>query len=174
MIVRAVLWLCAPECDVETIAGDLYEEFNKHQRGRWWRTMQAIRSAGPLLSMRWRSGELPVAILTAMLAVAIPLRIADVFWALIHSLVPLKADTSWATPVWLSNLAIACIGALVGARIVGRHTARVFALLSIGGVAFSMFAVVGRAPLWYVAALSILIPAAALIAGETRRLGGKA
>ncbi len=94
MIVRAVLWLCAPECDVETIAGDLDEECSMHRRGSWWRTIQAIRSAGPLLAMRWRSGELPVALLTAMLAVAIPLRIADVFWALIHSLVPLKADTA--------------------------------------------------------------------------------
>ena len=171
MIVRAVLWLCAPESDAETIAGDLFEEMR--ERGRWWRMQQALRSAGPLLVMRWRSGELRLALLASILAVAAPLRIADAFWAFVHSQVPLKADTTWPAPVWISNLVIGCVGAWIAARSLGRFTARAFAFISIAGAGFSILAGIGRAPAWYVAALSILVPAAALLPGESRRLGGQ-
>ena len=173
MIVRAVLWFCATESDAETIAGDLHEESVALRRTRWWLVRQTIRSAIPLLMMRWRSGELPSASLAAILAVTVPLRIADAFWAFIHSLVPLKADISWPAPIWIANLVLVCGCASITARGLGRETGRAFALISIATAALAISTGIGRAPLWYFAAVLILIPAAALLAGESRRFGGQ-
>ena len=166
MIVRAVLWLCAPESDAETIAGDLFEEFGALHRSRYWLIRQSLQSVIPLLIMRWRSGELSAVLLAAIIAVAIPPRIADLFWAFIHSQIPLKADTSWSASVWVCNLVVASAGVTIAARSLGRRAARIFSLLSIAAALFAFSIGVGCAPAWVLAALPILILAAALWAAE--------
>jgi hypothetical protein len=61
---RAILWLCAPKSERETIIGDLVEEFRElganGQRPaarQFWFLRQAVAYAGPLLVLKWQRGK---------------------------------------------------------------------------------------------------------------------
>lgn len=151
-IARSALWLCAPAEDAEAIFGDLEEECACFRRSNRWLLSQALRSAAPLLLTRWRRGELAGLIAASIVAILIPLRLADALWAFVRSQVPLKTDLSWPAWMWIVNLAIA----LVGAAILGRGARSMRAAVSmaiLGAACGGLSAMMTRAqvPAWYVA-----------------------
>jgi len=163
---RAALWLCVPASEAEAIAGDLAEEYFGDRLPRLvnrWYLSQAVRSAIPLLVTRWRRGELAGVLLGALVAILVPLRLADVLWAFVHSQIPLKAGLRCAPAFWLANLAIEICGAgilsynlAVGPRSV--RSAAMLSILALGCAGVSVVVARGHAPAWYVEALLIAVP----------------
>ncbi len=191
---RAALWLCVPASEAEAIAGDLAEEYFGDRlprlgfrRARHWYNSQALRSAVPLLMTRWRRGELAGLLLAAIVAILVPLRLADVLWAFIYSQIPLKASLRWAAAMWIVNLLIAISGAAILSYHLGHNlanhlamyqrtvrSAAMLAILTLACAVISVMVARGHAPAWYVEALLIAVPAVcfarhALLAVTTQR-----
>lgn len=166
-IAKFLLWLCAPADHADAILGDLIEECRG--AGGWFLS-QTIRSAVPLLVLRWRRGELAGMLATALCAILVPLRLADGLWSFVHSQVPRKTDLNWSIGFWFVDLAIAICGAWV-LRLAAREmrTATIQAILGFACAAVSIVMSAGRVPAWYAIALLIAVPAACLIPTPKQR-----
>jgi hypothetical protein len=111
---RAILRLCLPASERESIPGDLEEEFALRGRGaRKWYLRQAVLSAAPALAMRWRRGEMQelLALLIAIFVMPVVLMLAGGRFVLSH--VPLKADALPALfyiPAGLGLTAVCLLG----------------------------------------------------------------
>ena len=87
------------------VLGDLEEEFRERGDGRAWYWRQVFGSVMPMLKMRVRSEELPVAVLTG----AVPLVVMDQLWRVVYSMVPLKDGTDRAAGYFVANLVVLAI-----------------------------------------------------------------
>lgn len=175
-----LLWLVLPEGDSESITGDLEEEFEliarnagMHQARRWFRS-QVLRSVPAMLRMRWRSGELPAALLIALALTALPLLGIDRLWEFVLSQIPLKADATQPSNIFVAKLGCAAIFGLAAGYVAvglgGRRTAAVVALLS--GAASGCVGLAGSlpAPVWYaVTQIAVVMGATAAPASIRRR-----
>ena len=112
---RAILWLCLPESERESIPGDLEEEFALRGAGagRWY-LRQAVLSAVPALAMRWRRGEIQerIALVLAVFMLPSVLVLAGGRFVLSH--VPLKADALPAAFYMPAGLALSAVCLLGG------------------------------------------------------------
>lgn len=179
---RAVLWLCLPSSERESVPGDLHEEFQAIAReqgtagARRWFLRQAMASALPLLSQRWRQGEMPRLLLIALAGFALPLRVLDLAWTFILSQVPLKADSIRSLDELL--IGFLCAG---GLALLAGYMAALFqpsdevrgaacaALLIMGAAWLCVLLSPGRLPWWFETAVVALAPQAALAGGVLRR-----
>jgi hypothetical protein len=110
---RALLWLFLPEREMESIPGDLQEEFTRmvHSsaglaRARRWHLRQVIASLGPMLSMDIRCGEAVILPLLVFFAFVMPIWVLDALRTFVLSSVPLKADSIPSTQFLAAVLAI--------------------------------------------------------------------
>ncbi|MBC7926795.1 MAG: hypothetical protein H7039_14165 [Bryobacteraceae bacterium] len=131
----------------DEITGDLLEESALHSRRWLW--SQALRSCGWAIALSWRRGEIGAALLTSSGGVLLPLLAVDLFWAWIHSQVPLRAGLD--RPWWMlaCNLAIAA----AGCAYFRREWTVVFMPLAALTVCLLNLA---EYPLWYAVALVVL------------------
>lgn len=135
------------------IMGDLIEEYNlRREEGRItaarWMAWQVLRSLPPL----WQP-----ALTAAFFGLTVPLVLLDWFWALIHSLVPLRAGLERHPAMLALNVATCFAGAFVITRLQGRP-----GLPAMGAVALALFVSVGQAPPAY----SLFLLSAPLLAAR--------
>ena len=120
---RAILWLCLPESERESIPGDLLEEFAR--RGgdaRRWYVRQAILSAMPGLCIRWRRGEIQERIPLALMLFVSPFAIVLGGGRFVLSQVPLKAEllrVSFYIPVGLGISAFCVLAGWLSQKCLG-------------------------------------------------------
>jgi len=135
------------------VLGDLIEEYNlRRTDGRIaaarWMTWQVLRSLPPL----WQP-----ALSAAFFFLTLPLVLLDWFWALIHSLVPLRAGLERHPAMLAVNVATCFAGAFLITRVQGRP-----GLLALGAVALALLVSVGQAPPAY----SLFLLSAPLLAAR--------
>ena len=122
------------------VMGDLLEEYTmRREDGRIgaarWITWQVLRS----LPQLWQP-----ALTASFFGITVPLVLLDWFWALVHSLVPLRAGLERAPFMLAINIAACLAGAFVITR--ARRTGSVSAILA---VALALLVSVGRVPAVY-------------------------
>lgn len=178
-IARALLWLCLPASERQTIPGDLDEEFSLvilPARGpaaahRWY-LEQVLHSIAPLLAMRLRHADFTRALLAALLTLAAPLVATHALRSFVLSQVPLKTDSTPSTLYLTSLLASVFMTLTVGGSILAALTPR-RELRAASSLAFSSSFVAlliflldpARYPLWAHVTIQFLAPAAALLGG---------
>lgn len=99
VLCRALLWLCVPQREAESLTGDLEEEFRllatttgmKHAN-RWY-ARQVICSLPCMLAVWIRRGELTRTLLMASFAFVLPVRLIDALHSYTLSQIPLKEDS---------------------------------------------------------------------------------
>lgn len=112
---RAVLWVCLPASERESIPGDLIEEFTtRGSDARRWYMRQAVRSAIPALGIRWRRGELQERLALLLILIFLPFAILFGGGRFVLSHVPRKAA---AVPL-LSYVAVS-LGVSAACTLVG-------------------------------------------------------
>ncbi len=120
---RAILWLCLPESERESIPGDLEEEFAQREGdARRWYLRQAVLSAAPALAMRWRRGEVQERIALALVVFVLPFALVLAGGRFVLSHIPLKADelpASFYIPVSLGITAICLLAGWIAQKRLG-------------------------------------------------------
>ena len=104
VVARVILALAAGP-SAAFVLGDLEEEFQEQTGGRAWYWQQVFGSLVPMLKMRVRSQELPVAVLTG----AVPLVLLDQLWRVVYSMIPLKDGTDRAAGYFIANLVVLAV-----------------------------------------------------------------
>ena len=122
------------------VMGDLMEEYNlRRSDGRAgaarWIAWQVLRSLPPL----WQP-----AVTAAFFGLTVPLVLLDWLWALVHSLVPLRAGLERHPAMLAINVATCLVGAVVIARVQGRQS-----IAAMFAVALALVVSVGHAPAAY-------------------------
>jgi len=178
IIARALLLAVAGEACAECVAGDLEEEFlqvcqaRDRAAGARWYAWQVVRSVGPLLVLRMRSGELRETMLAALLGVAVPMLLLDRLWCFVYSQIPLKDGTDRAPEFLAVNVLSVCLGAaIVGCTRKSSQAVASTALATAAAAGFAMWASAGAAPALYAALVLLVAPASSLIAFVRRRSG---
>lgn len=178
---RAILWLCAPKSERETIIGDLVEEFRElganGQRAaarQFWFLRQAVASAGPLLVLKWQREKIAHSILAVtagyfVLAILV-MALNIVFYAL-WGMPANGPSTRYMTASLVSGFLFVVVGGYVTARIARRRELRSAYQLVAFCFLTSIFSAVtsfGKQPLWYQIALMVVGPSGAVIGGLLR------
>ncbi len=178
---RAVLRLCAPKSDRETILGDLVEEFHElEMQGQplvtrqIWFLRQAITSAGSLLVMKWRREKMWRSILAVgagYFTLAVLIMAVDISFYVLAGKPANGPSARYMTFSLISGFFFVMLGGYVTARIARGRERRItyqFAafcfLMSIMSAASSF----GQEPLWYQIALAVTGPSGAAIGGLLR------
>ena len=186
LLAQALLMAVAGPCEAEYVAGDLEEEFAivREARGRAaarrWYAWQVARSAGALLQLRVRSGELTHVVLIASLGVAVPLLLLDWLWQFVYSQIPLKDGLRRAPEFLVFNALCACAcAAVLGAWAAWKWPAskwpgsksRALALAFAAAIAVlvALWAGAASAPAAYVVTLALAVPASALLTFALRK-----
>lgn len=170
--VRALIWLSAPRVEAEALLGDLEEEGG----GVRWFWSQALRSTGPLLAVRWRSGELPLVTLLALLAGGLALLSLDRLWAFVFSQVPLKDGLERPEAVLWFNFLFVTAANVAAGRVLrsapvsqGARSAVAFAAASGMSAVVGLAGSLAEAPWPHALAVALVAPAIASALFVTRR-----
>ena len=112
---RAILWLCLPASERESIPGDLLEEFvTRGGDARHWYLRQALRSAIPALGIRWRRGEAQELLALILILFIMPFAILLGGGTFVLSHVPRKADPLEASVYLTVSLGVSAFCVLIG------------------------------------------------------------
>lgn len=142
---RMLLRMAAGPEQFDFIAGDLEEELRTQSAGWYWR--QVLGSVRPLLTMRLRSSEMPLYLLTGF----VPLFLLDRLWSVVYSGIPLKDGTERAPAFLVVNLLVVLVCLTMQPKVrVG---------LMSGCIAGALCLSVATQPFWYVG-LALALPAA--------------
>ncbi|MGJ5815096.1 hypothetical protein [Paludibaculum fermentans] len=175
---QALLWLCLPEQEWQTIPGDLEEEYlttvlpRLGERGaRWWYLRQAVHSAGPLLAMRCRQGALSRLLVFPLLVCVLPIAGFESAWSLLLTQIPLKADSLRGADYALISLALGLLGGFCGGftmraqREAASRDCAQLALLSLLFTPCVVLPFADRSPIWFPVCHVVLVPAGILLGG---------
>jgi len=165
---RFVLGLIAGENQAEFVAGDLHEEFlllcaseGELAASRWY-GRQVVRSVAGLIGLRFRSGE-AAHLLSAAIAVAMPLLLLDRLWSFVYSHIPFKDGLDRAPGFWAANLVCACISAAVcGSQTQSLNRAMGVALAAAVGAACALWCSAAAAPVFYAGLVILAAPASSM------------
>ena len=181
VIARGLLRLCLPPSEVESIPGDLEEEFAGLLAARGlpaakrWYWAQVLRSFGPLLGYRLREqrvGRLLGAVVAGFLILQLP---GGLVGALAMNLAS-TGDGSVGPGLRLMHLAAGfggmVAGGYVASRVAGSEGRRSVALLTGVCLFLAIFAVATSSngePLWHTLAWLGLLPAGIFVGGRGDR-----
>jgi hypothetical protein len=185
LVAYALLFALAGAAEAECVAGDLEEEYGLLRQSigpaaaaRWY-VKQVLRSAGPLLELRIRTGELTQAMLLAALGIAAPLIALDRLWAFVYSNIPLKDGLERSPALWTVNAVVVVAAAILMGLALRRAPgaaprnalSRVFALAFaiVIAAAISMWVSVGAAPALYAAVIALAAPAATFLSFSLKK-----
>ena len=117
----ALLVLVTPSDTRAVVEGDLLEEFlsiAQPNRAAWyWK--QVLRSAVPMLVMRFRQPDWHTALCTLVIY-AVPVRMLDFLWKFVLSQVPLKEAAIRPAEFLMIHMALACVCAIASQGAVSR------------------------------------------------------
>jgi hypothetical protein len=180
---RALLWLALPESDLQTIRGDLDEEFATHAlpnggaaHARSWYMRQVWTSLPHSLSSRCRTAEIPQTVLVAYLGFLVPVATLNALRSYVLSQIPLKADSLRPTEFLVASLALGMFttflyGFLIPSarRNVICRTSCLLALASLLPTLLALLVPAFAPQGWYPLRVLILGPAGVLIGATARR-----
>jgi hypothetical protein len=183
-----MLWLFLPEDQLQTIRGDLDEEFATFvlpsvgtAAARKWYMRQVWNSLPYSFSLRCCNTEIPQTLLAAYVGFLVPIALLNALRSYVLSQIPLKADSLRSTEFLISSLVLGTFATfLSGLMLPGNRRSVVFrtscflsllslvmALLVVG---FSGFLHLG----WYPCGVLILGPVGVLLGGKVAtRLSAK-
>ena len=112
---RAILRMCIPESERDSIPGDLMEEFAMRGKGaRRWYLRQAFHSIVPGFRMRWGRGEIQELMTLAFMLFVLPFAIILGGGRFVLSQVPLKAESMRASFYIPASLGVSAFCVLLG------------------------------------------------------------
>jgi hypothetical protein len=182
ILARAMLWLCLPENDLQTIRGDLDEEFVTFAlpnagaaSARSWYMRQAWKSLPYAFSMRGRTTEIPSTVLLAYLSFLVPIAFLNALRTYVLSQIPLKADSVHSTEFLIATLALGMFATLLsGFSLPSNRRVAVFrtsCLLALASAVLALLAAIfpTSVPIgWYPCSVLFLGAAGALIGATLR------
>jgi hypothetical protein len=179
---RALLWLALPENAVQSIRGDLDEEFatfalpnRSGASANNWYMRQVWSSLPYFLLSRCRTTEIPQTVLLAYLGFLVPVALLDALRSYVLSQIPLKADSLRSTEFLITTLALGIFATFLYGFLIPRARrgaiCRTSCLLALASSLPTLLALAAPAfvPVgWYPFSVLILGPVGVLIGARMR------